>query len=90
MADAVELISTFPGAHLLRTWGEIVDTTLDASPSISPSSRRTSCLSWTKGKVLFDERSRLFESELVLDEAENIVEGAIVAGVDECIVASRA
>ncbi|MCP3426547.1 sarcosine oxidase subunit beta family protein [Rothia sp. AR01] len=36
MAAAVELFPIFARAHLLRTWGGIVDTTLDASPIISP------------------------------------------------------
>ncbi|WBL18967.1 MULTISPECIES: sarcosine oxidase subunit beta family protein [Citricoccus] len=35
MAAAVELFPIFARAHLLRTWGGIVDTTLDASPIIS-------------------------------------------------------
>ena len=35
MAAAVELFPVFARAHLLRTWGGIVDTTLDASPIIS-------------------------------------------------------
>jgi sarcosine oxidase subunit beta len=36
MAAAVELFPIFARAHLLRTWGGIVDTTLDASPIIGP------------------------------------------------------
>lgn len=36
MAAAVELFPIFSRAHLLRTWGGIVDTTMDASPIISP------------------------------------------------------
>ncbi|HIX00890.1 MAG TPA: sarcosine oxidase subunit beta family protein [Candidatus Nesterenkonia stercoripullorum] len=36
MAAAVELFPIFARAHLLRTWGGIVDTTFDASPIISP------------------------------------------------------
>lgn len=36
MAAAVELFPIFSRAHLLRTWGGIVDTTPDASPIISP------------------------------------------------------
>ncbi len=35
MAAAVELMPIFARAHLLRTWGGIVDTTGDASPIIS-------------------------------------------------------
>lgn len=35
MAAAVELFPIFSRAHLLRTWGGVVDTTLDASPIIS-------------------------------------------------------
>ena len=35
MSAAVELFPIFARAHLLRTWGGIVDTTLDASPIIS-------------------------------------------------------
>ncbi|GAA3067249.1 MULTISPECIES: sarcosine oxidase subunit beta family protein [Actinomycetes] len=35
MAAAVELFPIFARAHVLRTWGGIVDTTLDASPIIS-------------------------------------------------------
>ncbi|MDY3048966.1 MAG: sarcosine oxidase subunit beta family protein [Rothia sp. (in: high G+C Gram-positive bacteria)] len=35
LAAAVELFPIFSRAHLLRTWGGIVDTTLDASPIIS-------------------------------------------------------
>jgi len=35
MAAAVELFPVFARAHLLRTWGGIVDVTLDASPVIS-------------------------------------------------------
>lgn len=35
MAAAVELFPIFARAHLLRTWGGIVDVTLDASPIIS-------------------------------------------------------
>lgn len=35
MAAAVELFPIFSRAHVLRTWGGIVDTTLDASPIIS-------------------------------------------------------
>ena len=37
MAAAVELFPIFSRAHLLRTWGGIVDVTLDASPIISKS-----------------------------------------------------
>ena len=36
MAAAVELFPIFSRAHLLRTWGGVVDTTFDASPIISP------------------------------------------------------
>ncbi|WP_291799280.1 sarcosine oxidase subunit beta family protein [Brevibacterium sp.] len=36
MAAAVELFPIFSRAHLLRTWGGIVDTTFDASPIVSP------------------------------------------------------
>ncbi|MDR8020286.1 sarcosine oxidase subunit beta family protein [Nesterenkonia aerolata] len=36
MAAAVELFPLFARAHLIRTWGGIVDTTPDASPIISP------------------------------------------------------
>jgi len=36
MAAAVELFPIFARAHLLRTWGGIVDVTLDASPIVSP------------------------------------------------------
>ncbi|GAA1123775.1 sarcosine oxidase subunit beta family protein [Citricoccus alkalitolerans] len=36
LAAACELFPIFSRAHLLRTWGGIVDTTLDASPIISP------------------------------------------------------
>ena len=36
MAAAVELFPIFARAHLLRTWGGIVDVTLDASPIIGP------------------------------------------------------
>lgn len=35
MAAAVELFPIFARAHVLRTWGGIVDTTFDASPIIS-------------------------------------------------------
>lgn len=35
LAAAVELFPMFARAHVLRTWGGIVDTTLDASPIIS-------------------------------------------------------
>lgn len=35
LSAAVELFPIFSRAHLLRTWGGIVDTTLDASPIIS-------------------------------------------------------
>jgi sarcosine oxidase subunit beta len=35
MAAAVELFPIFARAHLLRTWGGIVDVTLDASPIVS-------------------------------------------------------
>ncbi|MFV0434907.1 MAG: sarcosine oxidase subunit beta family protein [Leucobacter sp.] len=35
MAAAVELFPIFARAHLLRTWGGIVDTTFDASPIVS-------------------------------------------------------
>jgi sarcosine oxidase, subunit beta len=35
MAAAVELFPIFARAHLLRTWGGIVDITLDASPIVS-------------------------------------------------------
>ncbi|MGO1319676.1 MAG: sarcosine oxidase subunit beta family protein [Galactobacter sp.] len=35
MAAAVELFPIFSRAHLLRTWGGIVDVTLDASPIVS-------------------------------------------------------
>lgn len=35
MAAAVELFPIFSRAHLLRTWGGIVDTTFDASPIVS-------------------------------------------------------
>ncbi|MGQ7787534.1 sarcosine oxidase subunit beta family protein [Nesterenkonia sp. K-15-9-6] len=35
MAAAVELFPMFARAHVLRTWGGIVDTTFDASPIIS-------------------------------------------------------
>jgi sarcosine oxidase subunit beta len=35
MAAAVELFPIFSRAHLLRTWGGIVDVTLDASPVVS-------------------------------------------------------
>ncbi|GAB3189998.1 sarcosine oxidase subunit beta family protein [Nesterenkonia suensis] len=35
MAAAVELFPLFGRAHVLRTWGGVVDTTLDASPIIS-------------------------------------------------------
>lgn len=35
MAAAVELFPIFARAHVLRTWGGIVDTTLDASPIVS-------------------------------------------------------
>lgn len=35
LAAAVELFPIFARAHLLRTWGGIVDTTFDASPIIS-------------------------------------------------------
>ena len=35
MAAAVELFPIFARAHVLRTWGGIVDTTMDASPIIS-------------------------------------------------------
>lgn len=35
MSAAVELFPIFARAHVLRTWGGIVDTTLDASPIIS-------------------------------------------------------
>ena len=34
MAAAVELFPIFARAHMLRTWGGIVDTTLDASPIV--------------------------------------------------------
>ena len=34
MAAAVELFPIFARAHVLRTWGGIVDTTLDASPIV--------------------------------------------------------
>jgi sarcosine oxidase subunit beta len=37
MAAAVELFPIFARAHLLRTWGGIVDVTLDASPIMGPS-----------------------------------------------------
>jgi sarcosine oxidase subunit beta len=37
MAAAVELFPIFARAHLLRTWGGIVDTTLDASPIVGKS-----------------------------------------------------
>ena len=36
MAAAVELFPIFARAHVLRTWGGIVDVTLDASPIIGP------------------------------------------------------
>ena len=36
MAAAVELFPIFARAHLLRTWGGIVDVTLDASPIVEP------------------------------------------------------
>ena len=36
LAAAVELFPIFARAHVLRTWGGIVDVTLDASPIISP------------------------------------------------------
>jgi sarcosine oxidase subunit beta len=36
MAAAVELFPVFARAHLLRTWGGIVDVTLDASPIMGP------------------------------------------------------
>ncbi|GAA4283278.1 sarcosine oxidase subunit beta family protein [Brevibacterium daeguense] len=36
MAAAVELFPIFARAHVLRTWGGVVDVTLDASPIISP------------------------------------------------------
>lgn len=36
MAAAVELFPIFSRAHLLRTWGGVVDTTDDASPVVSP------------------------------------------------------
>ncbi len=36
LAAAVELFPIFARAHLLRTWGGIVDVTLDASPIIGP------------------------------------------------------
>ena len=36
MAAAVELFPIFARAHLLRTWGGIVDVTLDASPIMGP------------------------------------------------------
>lgn len=35
MAAAVELFPIFARAHVLRTWGGVVDTTLDASPIVS-------------------------------------------------------
>jgi sarcosine oxidase, subunit beta len=35
MAAALELFPIFARAHLLRTWGGIVDVTLDASPIVS-------------------------------------------------------
>jgi sarcosine oxidase subunit beta len=35
MAAAVELFPIFARAHVLRTWGGIVDTTADASPIVS-------------------------------------------------------
>jgi len=35
MAAAIELFPIFARAHLLRTWGGIVDVTLDASPIVS-------------------------------------------------------
>ena len=35
MSAAVELFPIFARAHLLRTWGGIVDVTLDASPIVS-------------------------------------------------------
>lgn len=38
LAAAVELFPIFARAHVLRTWGGIVDVTLDASPIISPTS----------------------------------------------------
>ena len=38
MAAAVELFPVFARAHLLRTWGGIVDVCPDASPSGTPSS----------------------------------------------------
>ncbi|SLM88406.1 sarcosine oxidase subunit beta family protein [Brevibacterium yomogidense] len=38
MAAAVELFPIFSRAHLLRTWGGVVDTTFDASPIVSPTS----------------------------------------------------
>lgn len=37
MAAAVELFPAFSRAHLLRTWGGIVDVTLDASPIVGTS-----------------------------------------------------
>jgi sarcosine oxidase subunit beta len=37
MAAAVELFPIFARAHLLRTWGGIVDVTLDASPIVGKS-----------------------------------------------------
>ncbi len=36
MSAAVELFPIFSRAHLLRTWGGIVDVTMDASPIVSP------------------------------------------------------
>jgi sarcosine oxidase subunit beta len=36
MAAAVELFPIFARAHLLRTWGGIVDVTMDASPIMGP------------------------------------------------------
>ena len=44
MAAAVELFPIFARAHLLRTWGGIVDVTLDASPIMGarPSTESTS------------------------------------------------
>jgi sarcosine oxidase subunit beta len=37
MAAAVELFPIFARAHLLRTWGGVVDVSPDASPIIGPS-----------------------------------------------------
>ena len=49
MAAALELFPVFARAHLLRTWGGIVDATPDASPIVGLDARSRTCTSTAAG-----------------------------------------